>query len=188
MVYALLPNKQQTTYNRMFLMVKISCTKSWSGSHPLLSSLWFRAGPHQCSLIELSNCWTQGLLLPLLPSNLAKGPCFSAARGVQIWEWNPKKLCAEDSSHLLCSPQFCLSSMARCSTRSPRGGQNWWLCHILWQNLDQWPFQTPAVELLQLQWAKNEQSCWRLALPVEANRWQTASKYIWDCWCHEAVA
>ena len=91
-----------------------SCTRSWSGSHPLLSSLWFRAGSHQCSLIELSNRWTQGLLLPLLPSNSAKGPGFGAARGVQIWGWNPQKLCAEeDGSHLLCSPQLCSSSVAR---------------------------------------------------------------------------
>ena len=116
----------------------------------------FRAGSHQCYPMELSDCSTQGLLLPLLPSNLAKGPGFGAARGVQIWGWNPQKLCAEDCSHLLCSPQLCLSSMARSSTRSPRVGQHQWLCHIRWYNLDHWwPIQTPAVELLQLQWVEN---------------------------------
>ena len=37
-----------------------SCTKFRSGSHSILYSLWFWAGPHECSPVELSNSWAQG--------------------------------------------------------------------------------------------------------------------------------
>ena len=40
-----------------------NCTRSWSGSHPVLNSLRCQAGLHQCFPIEHSDHWTQGLLL-----------------------------------------------------------------------------------------------------------------------------
>ena len=79
MVYALLPNKQQSTYNHMFMMVKEAALDHGLDLTP--SSVLSDFEQALINALRLNFPTAEhGLLKPLLPSNLVKGPGFGEYR------------------------------------------------------------------------------------------------------------